>query len=143
MKGHILFRLLGAVQAGAALCVLGAIQFWAPVCDKVLVLQSGKVTNMKCFYAGRAGMALAVLLLVAAVVVLLSKKDHKKVQLVLITGAVLLFLVFTRLIGVCSGSAMEAMACETTEVWAKGGAAVILLAAVADLLSGREGRLPG
>ena len=142
MKERKLFRLFGAVQAAAALCVLGAIRFWAPVCTDVLVLWSGGVTNMHCHYAGQAGIALAVVLLAAAIAVILSKKDHKKVQLVLIAGSVMLFLIFTSLIGVCGGSAMEAMDCETTEVWVKGGAAIILAAAIADLLSGREGQLP-
>ena len=94
---------------------------------------------MKCFYTAQAGVAVSVILLVAAVVVILSRVDYKKVQLISIAGGVLLFLLFTSLIGVC---ASPDMSCNTTAVWAKIGAAVTVVAGVATLFSGKDGQIP-
>lgn len=138
MKQSKLPRILALIQALAALCVIGATQLWAPVCEKMLTLQSGGMTHMKCFYAGRAGLALGVVLLAAAIAAFFSKKDHKKIQLVVLAAGVMLFLVFTSLIGVC---ASEAMACRTTALWAKGCAAVLVVTGVIDLLAGQEGQV--
>jgi len=131
--------ILGAVQSLAALCALGAIKIWAPTCAAMVTLENGNTLPMKCHYAGQAGAALAVVLLAAGIVAMLSKKDHKKVQFVLISGAVMLFLVFSSLIGVC----MKAeMACHVTAAWCKGISVVILVCAVIDLITGKEGQLP-
>lgn len=138
MKSKIV-NILAAVQAAAALLVICAIKFFAPVCGKMLTLDTGKEVHMKCFYTAQAGVAVSVILLVAAVVVILSRVDYKKVQLISIAGGVLLFLLFTSLIGVC---ASPDMSCNTTAVWAKIGAAVTVVAGVATLFSGKDGQIP-
>ena len=139
MKNKIT-TIVGAVQALAALVLIGAIKIWAPVCQKMLTLTTGKEVHMKCFYTAQASIGVAVILLVAAIVVILAQKDHKKVQLVNIAGGVVLFLLFTSLIGVC---ASPDMACRTTALWGKVVAGVTVVASVVDLLSGKEGQLPG
>lgn len=135
-----LSNLLIGLQAAAALCVLGAIKIWAPVCGKMLVLESGKEVPMKCHWAGQAAIALSVILLVCAVVALLVKRDHRKLMIVSAVTAVMLFLVFTSLIGVC---ASETMRCQSTALWGKIAAGVAFAAALAELLSGKEGQIPG
>lgn len=138
MKNKIT-AILTAIQALAALCVLGAIKIWAPVCTGLLTLESGKEVAMKCRYAAQAGIAVAVILLVAAVVAYLAKGAHKLVQVISIVGAVMLFLLFSSLIGICAN---PEMACHATALWVKGASIVIALAAVIDLLSGKKGQLP-
>lgn len=134
-----LVNILAAVQAAAALMVIGAIKFWAPVCGKMLTLESGKEVHMKCFYTAQAAVAVCLILLVAAVVTILSKTDYKKVQLISIVGGILLFLLFTSLIGVCANPDMS---CNTTAVWAKIGAAVTVISGVVTFFSGKDGQLP-
>ena len=41
-------KIMIALQALAAVCLLGAIKIWAPVCGKMLELVSGKTVPMKC-----------------------------------------------------------------------------------------------
>ena len=135
-----LTTIVGAVQALAALVLIGAIKIWAPVCQKMLTLTTGKEVHMKCFYTAQAALGVAVIALVAAIVVILASKDHKKVQFVNIACGVVLFLLFTSLIGVC---ASPDMACRTTAVWGKVVAGVTVIASVVDLLSGKEGQIPG
>ena len=53
---------------------------------------------------------------------------------------VLLFLVFTSLIGVC---ASEEMRCQTTKLWGIGAAVAVFGASLINLLSGKEGQVPG
>ena len=135
-----LTTIVGVVQALAALVLIGAIRIWAPVCQKMLTLTTGKEVHMKCFYTAQAAIGVAVIALVAAIVVILAQKDHKKVQLVNIACGVVLFLLFTSLIGVC---ASPDMACRTTAVWGKVVAGVTVVASAVDLLSGKEGQIPG
>ena len=134
-----LSNLLIGLQAAAALCVLGAIKLWAPVCGKMLDLANGNQVPMKCHWAGQAAMALSVILLVCALVALLVKKDHRKLMIVTAVTAVMIFLVFTSLIGVC---ASETMRCQTTALWGKIAAVVAFVSALAELLSGKEGQIP-
>lgn len=135
-----LSNLLIGLQASAALCVLGAVKLWAPVCDKMLELESGNQVPMKCHWAGQAAVAVAVILLVCAIMAFAAKKDHKKLMVVSAVAAVMLFLVFTGLIGVCAG---ETMQCRTTALWGKIAAGVAFAASLVELFSGKEGQIPG
>ena len=134
-----LSNLFIGLQAAAALCVVGAVKLWAPVCGKMLDLANGNQVPMKCHWAGQAAMALSVILLVCALVALLVKKDHRKLMIVTAVTAVMIFLVFTSLIGVC---ASETMRCQSTALWGKIAAVVAFVSALAELLSGKEGQIP-
>ena len=70
-------KIMIALQALAAALLIGAIKIWAPVCGKMLDLANGNQTHMKCYWAGQAGFAVAVILLIAAVMALLAKKEYK------------------------------------------------------------------
>ncbi|MBR2131702.1 MAG: DUF4418 family protein [Oscillospiraceae bacterium] len=127
------------IQAAAALCTIGAVKLWAPVCGKLLTLESGKEVPMKCFYTGQAATAVAVILLVTALLALLAKKDHKKFMLINAVCAVMLFLLFGSLIGICASPEMR---CHTTAFWCRGAAVVTLVTSAIELISGKDGQVP-
>ena len=133
-------NILILVQAAAAALLLGAVKLWAPVCGKMLELVSGKEVPMKCHWAGQAAVAICIIILAAAIMALLAKKEYKGLMVVTAVAAVLLFLVFTSLIGVC---ASEEMRCQTTKLWGIGTAAVVFGASLINLLTGKEGQVPG
>ncbi len=133
-------KVMIALQVLAAACVLGAVKIWAPVCGKMLELANGNQVPMKCHWAGQAAIAVSVIILAAAVMALLAKKEYKGLMVVTAVAAVLLFLVFTSLIGVC---ASETMRCQTTKIWGMAAAAVVFGASLINLLSGKEGQVPG
>ena len=133
-------NILILLQALAAAVMIGALKIWAPVCGKMLELVSGKEVPMKCHWAGQAAIAIAVIILVAAVMALLAKKEYKGLMVVTAVAAVMLFLVFTSLIGVC---ASEEMRCQATRVWGLGVAAVVFGTSLINLISGKEGQVPG
>ena len=95
-------KIMIALQAAAALCLIGAIKIWAPVCGKMLELVSGKQVPMKCHWAGQAAIAVCIIILAAAVMAFLAKKEYKGLMVVNAVAGVVLFLVFTSLIGVCA-----------------------------------------
>ena len=129
-----------ALQALAAVLLVGAIKIWSPVCGKMLELVSGKEVPMKCHWAGQAAIAISLIILAAAVMALLAKKEYKGLMVVTAVAAVMLFLVFTSLIGVC---ASEEMRCQATKVWGLGVAAVVFGTSLINLISGKEGQVPG
>ncbi len=134
-----LSNVLIAVQALAAACMIGAVKVWAPVCGKLLQLVSGKEVPMKCFYSGQAAIGIAIIMLVIAVLALVSKKNYKPLMIANAAAAVVLFLIFTSLIGVC---ASQTMRCQTTALWGKGVAAVVFAASLIELIMGKEGQIP-
>ena len=133
-------NILIAIQALAAAAMIGAIKIWAPVCGKMLETTAGKQVPMKCHWAGQAAIAVSVIILAAAIMALLAKKEYKGLMVVNAVAGVILFLVFTSLIGVC---ASEEMRCQTTKLWGMGCAAVTCVTALVNLLSGKEGQVPG
>ena len=133
-------KILIGLQALAAAVLIGAIKIWAPVCGKMLELANGNQVPMKCHWAGQAAIAVAVIILAAAVMALLAKKEYKGLMVVNAVAAVVLFLVFTSLIGVC---ASETMRCQVTKIWGIGAAAAIFGTSLINLLSGKEGHVPG
>ena len=133
-------KIMIALQAAAALCLVGAIKIWAPVCGKMLELVSGKQVPMKCHWAGQAAIAICIIILAVAVMAFLAKKEYKGLMVVNAVAAVVLFMVFTSLIGVC---ASEEMRCQITKLWGMGAAAVVFATSLVNLLSGKEGQVPG
>ena len=133
-------KVMIVLQVLAAAALLGAIKIWAPVCGKLLDLVNGKQVPMKCHWAGQAAIAVSVIIIAAALMALLAKKEYKGLMVVNAVAAVILFLVFTSLIGVC---ASETMRCQITKVWGIGAAAVVFVTSLINLLSGKEGQVPG
>ena len=133
-------NILIAIQAIAAAVMIGAIKIWAPVCGKMLETTAGKQVPMKCHWAGQAAIAVSIIILAAAIAALLAKKEYKGLMIVNAVAGVVLFLVFTSLIGVC---ASEEMRCQTTKLWGMGCAAITFATALVNLISGKEGQVPG
>ena len=134
-------KVMIALQALAAAALLGAIKIWAPVCGKMLELVSGKQVPMKCHWAGQAAIAVSVIILAVAVMAFLAKKEYKGFMVVNAVAGVILFLIFTNtLIGVCASAEMR---CQITKIWGMGAAAVIFATSLINLISGKEGQVPG
>ena len=134
-------KIMIALQALAAALLIGAIKIWAPVCGKMLELVSGKQVPMKCHWAGQAALAVAVMILVAAVMALLARKEYKGFMVVTAVCGALLFMIFaTDFIGVCASAEMR---CQITKIWGIGAAAVTFVTSLVNLLSGKEGQVPG
>ena len=134
-------KIMIAIQALAAVCLLGAIKIWAPVCGKMLELVSGNTVPMKCHWAGQAAIAVSVIIIVIAVMALMAKKEYKGLMVANAVAGVILFLIFTNtLIGVCASSEMR---CQITKVWGIASAAVVFATSLIDLISGKEGQVPG
>jgi len=133
-------KILIGLQALAALCVLGAVKFWAPVCGKLLDLANGNQVPMKCHWAGQAAIAVSVIILIAAVMALLAKKEYKGLMVVTAVAGVLLFMVFTSLVGVCASAEMR---CQTTKIWGMIASGITVATSLINLLSGKEGQVPG
>ena len=132
-------NILIAIQAIAAAVMIGAIKIWAPVCGKMLELVSGKQVPMKCHWAGQAAIAVCIIIFAIALAALMTRKEYKGLMAANAVAGVVLFLVFTSLIGVC---ASEEMRCQITRLWGMGCAAVVVAASVVNLLSGKEGQIP-
>ena len=134
-------KIMIALQALAAACMIGAIKIWAPVCGKMLELVSGKEVPMKCHWAGQAAIAVSIIILAVAIMAFLAKQDYKSLMVVNAVAAVILFLIFTNtLVGVCASAEMR---CQVTKVWGMGAAAVVFASSLINLLSGKEGQVPG
>jgi len=133
-------KIMIALQAIAALCMIGAIKIWAPVCGKMLDLANGNQVPMKCHWAGQAAIAVAVIILAAAVMALLAKKEYKGLMVVTAVAGVLLFMVFTSLVGVCASAEMR---CQTTKIWGMIASGITVATSLINLLSGKEGQVPG
>ncbi len=135
-----LSNILIAIQALAALCMICAVKIWAPVCGKMLELTTGKQVHMKCWYTGQVAIGLGIIILAAAMMAFIAKKGHKGLMVVNAVAAVILFLMFTSMIGVC---ASETMRCQITKIWGIGVAAVTFATSLVELISGKEGQVPG
>ena len=134
-------KILIILQALAAACLIGAIKIWAPVCGKMLELTSGKTVPMKCHWAGQAAIAVSIIMIAIAVMALLAKKEYKGLMVANAVAGVILFMIFTNtLIGVCASAEMR---CNVTKIWGMGAAAVTVAASLINLLSGKEGQIPG
>ena len=134
-------KVMIVLQALAAAALLGAIKIWAPVCGKMLDLANGNQTHMKCYWAGQAGLVVAIIILAAAVMAFLAKKEYKGFMVITAICGALLFMIFaTKFIGVC---ASETMICQITKVWGIGVAVATFAASLINLLSGKEGQVPG
>ena len=134
-------KIMIALQALAAICMIGAIKIWAPVCGKLLDLANGNQVPMKCHWASQAGLAVSIIILAAAVMALLAKKEYKSLMVITAVCGALLFMIFaTGFIGVC---ASETMRCQTTKLWGIIAAGVTFVTSLINLLSGKEGQVPG
>ena len=107
----------------------------------MLELVSGKQVPMKCHWAGQAAIAVSVIILAVAVMAFLAKKEYKGFMVVNAVAGAVLFLIFTNtLVGVCASAEMR---CQITKIWGMGAAAIIFATSLINLISGKEGQVPG
>ena len=134
-------KIMIALQALAAALLIGAIKIWAPVCGKMLETTTGKMVPMKCHWAGQAGLAVSVIILIAAAMAFLAKKEYKGFMFITAVCGAFLFMIFaTGFIGVCASAEMR---CQVTKIWGMGAAVITVATSLINLLSGKEGQVPG
>ena len=134
-------KIMIVLQALAAALLIGAIKIWAPVCGKMLETTKGSQVPMKCHWAGQAAIAVSVIILAVAVMAFLAKKEYKGFMVVNAVAGAVLFLIFTNtLVGVCASAEMR---CQITKIWGMGAAAIIFATSLINLISGKEGQVPG
>ena len=97
------------------------------------------VLGRKFFVTGQAAVAVAAILLAVAITALLSKSGHRRLMIASAVASIMLFLLFSSLIGVCASPDMR---CHTTDLWCRGAAVVSIAASVIELSSGKEGQIP-
>jgi len=131
---------ISALQILCAIAVIGAVYVWAPVCSKMLVLETGKEVAMKCAHAAKAFVTLSILIGVGGLVSLLKKDNVKAVQIMVLVAAVLLFVqTFGSAlgIGICLNPEMP---CNATALWARIGSGLSAVTSAAILFSGDKSR---
>lgn len=128
-----LSKIFLVIELLVSLILLGAVLFWAPVCDGLLTLENGNMVHMKCFYTGQATIVLAILLIFTSIIAYLSKIDHKKVQwIVVLIGIMLISNTFDSAIsiGICKKITMS---CHNTAKWIRISGITSILTAFFDI----------
>lgn len=129
-----LSKLCFGIELLASIIILGAVLFWAPVCDGLLKLENGNMVHMKCFYTGQSSILLAILLFITAIIAYMSKTDHKKIQwIIILIGIMLIVNTFesTIGIGICKKITMS---CHTTAKWIRLSGAISIVAGLVDIV---------
>lgn len=111
-----------------ALVALGAVLIWAPVCAGSLELANGNMVPMRCAYAGKTAVLLALLLLVVSVAGLATKRKATVAVVGLSVALVIVTFATPLSGGVCASSEM---ACQTTALWLRVCGIVSAVAALA------------
>lgn len=132
-------KIIASIQVLAALILVGATRIWAPVCQHMVELANGNQMPMRCHYADRASMVLAGLIILTALLTWTAQHEQKKFYVQNLVQGVLLFFIYTSIIGICKNPEMP---CHVTALWGKGAAIVTPLASVVGLFSGQKGQLP-
>lgn len=120
-------RIFQVVSLIAAVAATGAVLVWAPVCAGSLELANGNMVPMRCFYAGKEGLLLAVLLAMACVAELATKRTFTAVVVALSAALVLVTFAGPVSGGVCASADM---ACQATAWWFRGCGVVSAVAAL-------------
>ncbi|MEG1620581.1 MAG: DUF4418 family protein [Oscillospiraceae bacterium] len=131
------------IELFSSLLIIGAVYIWAPVCDKLLTLESGKMVAMKCAHSAKTFVALAVIVAVCAFVSVLWKKSGRGIHLVVLACSILLILnTFTSFIGI--GICMNPdMPCNITAMWVRICAGIMALASVVAMVyQEKRNRIP-
>lgn len=118
--------IMQVVSLVCALVALGAVLLWAPVCAGSLELANGNMVPMRCSYAGKTAVLLALILAAVCVAGLVTKRPATVAVLCL--SLALIVVTFSTPIsgGVCAGADM---ACQATAVWLRICGAVSTVAA--------------
>ncbi len=133
-------KTIPALQLAGTLLILGAMHIWAPVCTGLLDLTTGRQMHMKCWFSMQAATMVCIVLVVAlAVMMTLDTGSRKKMQAAVLTAAVVMPLIFGKVIGICMKTDMS---CHETFRWIIGLSVVIGVLGAADILRGGKNQLP-
>lgn len=96
-----------------AILAIGAALIWAPPCSGALELTNGNMVSMKCTYAAKAGVVLAMLIAICSALSF-AKKDMFFAVAIISLALVFIVMQLPGAIGVCKS---DGMACRTTAAW--------------------------
>lgn len=125
-------RILTFGLLAIALCILGALYVWAPVCNGLLELATGNMVHMKCFYMSQATTALVFLLLVLAITSLITRRTNSIMIIALGIMLIITTYQFFLGIGIC---AKETMDCHNTALWIRTGGVLTILIGIGSFFS--------
>lgn len=108
-----LVPICSAICLACAVLALGAALIWAPPCSGTLELTNGNMVPMKCAYATKAGVVLAVLVAICSALSF-AKKDMLFAVAIISLALVFIVMQLPGAIGVCKS---DGMACRTTAAW--------------------------
>lgn len=136
-------NILVLLQAISALLIIGAVYIWAPVCDKLLKLENGKMVPMKCAHSAKLFVALAIIILAVALITFISKRTGAAIQLVVfIAGILLLLNTFSSFIGIGICTKIE-MPCNVTALWVRICSIVAMISSLAYVIfEDKKSRIP-
>lgn len=109
--------ILKVVSLLCALAAIGAVLLWSPVCVGSLELANGNMVPMRCAYAGKTALLLAVILAIVVTTELVSRRSAPAATVAVVALSVALVVItFTTPFsgGVCASADM---ACQTTALW--------------------------
>ncbi|MDO4561783.1 MAG: DUF4418 family protein [bacterium] len=136
----ILSVILSGAETVIGIAMVGSVKLWAPVCQAMLELASGKQVHMKCFYTGQALVLLGLLLIVNGIAQFLLNRRLFGGVISAMIGVLAILLVSGSPLGI--GICLKAeMACHATASWARllGGAAIV--AGAASIFTGAKSEL--
>ena len=129
-------KLSSSLTVLAALLVLTADKFFAPVCSGTLKLENGGECMMRCHYYGITLFLFGLLLLAEAILLFFKQQDFKLPIIIIITSILILLLNNSSIgIGICPKAEMM---CHRTALWGRIGAIIAIIGALIKLFSNRS-----
>ncbi len=121
-------RILGILNI-----ILGAILAFipshiAPVCQKVVVLISGKERPMKCFFTGQAEFGVGLLILFAGIILLIVNREAvaKGISMTLAMAGAFAIALAYKLIGMCMTPIMDCRVHTEPAIYLVGGIIIVV-----------------
>lgn len=129
-------KLSGGLTVLAALLILTADKFFAPVCSGTLKLENGGECMMRCHYYGISLFLFGLLLLTEAILLCFKQQDFKLPVLIIITSILILLLNNSSIgTGICPKAEMM---CHKTALWGRIGALIAIIGALIKLFSNKS-----
>jgi hypothetical protein len=133
IEGNKISKILGGVAALIGILVVVVPRYILPVCEyqgKLMETKMGMSIPMKCSWTAQSELGIGLVIIVAALALLLSKQveTRKMVSVILVALGIVVILLPTTLIGVCSNPMMLCHAGTKPALELLGGLLVIVAA---------------
>ena len=129
-------RIIAIILLLPVVITLGAIFIWAPVCDGLLELVSGKTVPMKCHHFQAAVIALSIV--IVGIVIEFFRSNNLAAIAIIFTGILMILMTFdfTVGIGVCMN---KEMICNATAMWVRLSGTIAIACGIAALTVKNKG----